>query len=84
MANAKACAPGDHRLYVVQVSVGVFWLMLNSQLQRSEGLFLDRFCLESATGQAERVDPLLDDVQIDPGVNQGAKHHVAADSASTI
>jgi hypothetical protein len=58
--------------------------MFDGKLQRAKSAFLRFRDGEPATGQAQRVDALLDGGQLDAGVDKGAEGHVAADAASTV
>ncbi len=69
---------------VVQVPVDVLRLELDADLGGAEALLADLLGDQPHSRQAQRVDRVVEDRQIDSGVDQGAEHHVAADARSTV
>ena len=69
---------------VVQVPVDVLRLVLDADLGGAEALLADLLGDQPHLPQAQRGDRVVEDRQVDAGVDQGAEHHVAADARSTV
>ncbi len=74
----------NHVRNVVQMSVGMFRLMLDRHLRSTEPLPFHFRLHQPAGGQLQRIDSRLNSAQFHAGIHQRAQRHITADTAQAI